>query len=323
MKNFILAVSTLVGTIIGVGMFGLPYAAAQAGWGLFLIYLGVLGVVVTLIHLIYGEIVLRTKTKHRLVGYAEFYLGQKGKLIGSVIFFVTLYLALLAYLLIGGEFLSIMLSGVWNISPAGGAILVAVFGFGVVFKGLKLTGALEFVMAAALVILISGLAGYSFNFAASGPLSFLSSAGDFFLPYGVILFSLAGGSAIPEIRNFFTGGRSRVLKTVIIVGTLTPVLIYAVFVTAVLRLSGDTTSPEALSGLTSILGQVWIKYGAWLGFLAVITSFFTIGLNIQNSFRLDFGLSKILSRILTAGVPLTLFFYGYKNFINILSFTGA
>ncbi|MBI2052142.1 MAG: hypothetical protein HYT38_00485, partial [Candidatus Sungbacteria bacterium] len=194
MKNFILAVSTLVGTIIGVGMFGLPYAAAQAGWGLFLIYLGVLGVVVTLIHLIYGEIVLRTKTKHRLVGYAEFYLGQKGKLIGSVIFFVTLYLALLAYLLIGGEFLSIMLSGVWNISPAGGAILVAVFGFGVVFKGLKLTGVLEFVMAAALVILILGLAGYSFNFAASGPLSFLSSAGDFFLPYGVILFSLAGGS---------------------------------------------------------------------------------------------------------------------------------
>ncbi|MBI2465609.1 MAG: hypothetical protein HYV66_00005, partial [Candidatus Sungbacteria bacterium] len=25
----------------------------------------------------------------------------------------------------------------------------------------------------------------------------------------------------------------------------------------------------------------------------------------------------------TAGVPLALFFYGYKNFINILSFTGA
>ena len=323
MKNFILATSTLIGTIIGVGMFGLPYAAAQAGWGLTLVYLLVLGAVVTLMHLIYGEIVLRTQAKHRLVGYAEVYLGRSGKFIGSIIFFVTLYLALLVYLIIGGEFLSLILSGVWNISPTNGAMMVALLGFGVVFRGLKLTGALEFVMAAGLIVLILGLAGYAFEFTQTESLSLLSPARDVFLPYGVILFALAGGSAIPEIRNFFTGGRGGVLKTVIITGTLVPVLVYALFITAVLSLSGQNTSPETLAGLTPILGPTGVKFGALMGFLAVITSFFTIGLNIQNSFRLDFGLSKLLSRVLTAGVPVALFFYGYKNFINILSFTGA
>lgn len=323
MKNFILAVSTLIGTIIGVGMFGLPYAAARAGWGLTLVYLAVLGAVVTLMHLIYGEIVLRTKTKHRLVGYAEIYLGRSGKFLGSAIFFVTLYLALLAYLIIGGEFLSVILSGWWDVSPAGGAVLVALLGFGVVFRGLKLTGALEFIMAAVLVVLILILSGYAFKFLRAESFSFFNPGGDFFLPWGVILFSLAGGSAIPEIRNFFTRGRGHILKTVIIIGTFVPVLVYAFFITAVLRLSGASTSPEALAGLAPVLGSTFVKYGAVMGFLAVITSFFTIGLNIQNSFRLDFGLSKLSSRVLTAAVPLALFFYGYKNFISILSFTGA
>ena len=323
MKNYILAVSTLVGTIIGVGMFGLPYAAARAGWGLALVYLAVLGFVVTLIHLAYGEIVLRTTSKHRLVGYAEIYLGQTGKLAGSVIFFVTLYLALLAYLLIGGEFLRIILSGWWDISYTTGVMLVAIFGFGVVFKGLKVTGFLETVLTTLLVVMILGLAGYTFNLSDKENFSLLKADGDYFLPYGIILFALAGGSAIPEIRNFLSGRRGQVLKSVIILGTLVPVFVYAIFITAVLGASGNATSPEALAGLASILGQTFVKYGAFIGFLAVITSFFTIGLNIQNSFRLDFGQSKFLSSFLTAAVPLALFFYGHNDFIKILSFTGA
>lgn len=323
MKQFFLAATTLIGTIIGVGVFGLPYVAAQGGWGLTLIYLVVLGGVVTLAHLIYGEIILRTKAQHRLVGYAEVYLGRLGKIAASVIFFVTLYLALLAYLLIGGEFLRVMLGGWWNMSSTAGVMLVAVFGFGVVFKGLKLAGFLEAALTTLLVGLILGLASYGFRFAETANFSLLKPTGDYFLPYGVILFALAGGSAIPEIRNFLAGRRGRVLKSVIILGTLIPVLVYAVFVTAVLGVSGSQTSPEALAGLAPILGSTFVKYGALIGFLAVITSFFTIGLNIKNSFMLDFGLPKFLSRFLTAAVPLGLFFYGHNDFISILAFTGA
>lgn len=321
--KFALATATLVGTIIGVGMFGLPYAAAQAGLGLTLLYLLVLAAAVTLIHLVYGEIVLRSGAKHRLVGYAKMYLGSWGKLFGSVVFFVTLYLALLAYLLIGGEFLSVFLHGVWDISPAEGSLLIAAFGFLVVFKGVKTAGALELVMSAVLTVLILGLSVYSLRFAEPNNWSFLNRTGNSFLPYGVILFALAGGSAIPEIIVFLRNGRGRLLKKVIIMGTIVPAAIYAVFAVAVVGVSGLKTSPEALAGLVSVLGSSVIRYGALIGFLAVITSFFTIGLNIQNSFRLDFGLSKFSSSFLTAAVPLALFFYGQRDFIAILSFTGA
>ncbi len=318
-----MAVATLAGTIIGVGMFGLPYAASQAGFKLTLIYLFLLGIIVTVVHLIYGEIVLRTKEKHRLPGYAQTYLGRWGRTAASVIFFTTLYLALLAYLLIGGEFLRVILSGWWNISSAAGVILVAVFGFGVVFKGLKLTGFLEFALTTLLIGLILGLAGYAFKFAETANFSLLESGGDVFLPYGLILFALAGGSAIPEIQNFFRTGRKNYLKWAIILGTFIPVLIYGVFITAVLGISGPATSTEAVKGLLPYFGPTLIKYAALVGFLAVITSFFTIGLNIKNSLIFDFKFPRALSFLFTAGAPLVLFFYGFKNFISILSFSGA
>ena len=321
--KFLLALATLVGTIIGVGMFGLPYAAAQAGLGVTLAYLVVLALAVTTIHLVYGEIVLRSAAKHRLAGYAQMYLGSWGKLAGSVIFFVTLYLALLAYILVGGEFLSVFLNGWWNISSAEGGLLVAAFGFLVVFRGIKTAGALELAMSAVLTVLILGLAGYSFRFIEPNNWSFLNATGNIFLPYGIILFALAGGSAIPEISVFLRNGRARLLKRVIIIGTVVPAIIYGIFMLAVSGVSGLKTSPEALAGLVPFLGSSVIRYGALVGLLAVITSFFTLGLNIQNSFRLDFGFSKLSSSFLTAAVPLILFFYGQRDFIGLLSFGGA
>ena len=322
MINFILAVATLAGTIIGVGMFGLPYAASQAGLDLTLFYLFILGLVVTLIHLIYGEIVLRTKEKHRLPGYAQIYLGPLGRSLLTFEFFVVLYLTLLVYLLIGGEFLSLIFAGWINFSPTVGALILAVLGFGVVFKGLKLTGLAEFLMMAVLVILVIILSVYSIKFINPANLSLKSS--NIFLPYGLILFALAGGSAIPEIRNFFRVGQRTGLKWAIIIGTLIPVLVYAVFIIAVLGVSGVNTSTEAVKGLVMHLGEgVFIKYAAWVGFLAVITSFFTMGLNLKNSLIVDFKFPKALSFLLTAGVPLALFFSGFTNFITVISFSGA
>ena len=78
-KNFYLAATTLIGTIIGAGIFGIPYVVYQSGIILGVVYLLVLGFITILIHLLYGEIVLRTEAKHRLVGYAEKYLGQGAK----------------------------------------------------------------------------------------------------------------------------------------------------------------------------------------------------------------------------------------------------
>jgi len=77
--RFLLAVATLVGTILGVGMFGLPFVVIEAGWRGTLV-IGVLVFAVVLIcHLAYAHVVALTASRARLPGYAGLWLGPWGK----------------------------------------------------------------------------------------------------------------------------------------------------------------------------------------------------------------------------------------------------
>lgn len=322
-KNFILAVSTLIGTIVGVGMFGLPYVASRVGLVPMTVNMVLVGLVVMFLHLIYGEIILRTGGQHRLIGYAEIYFGRLGKFFAVLIFFVTLYLALLAYLLVGSEFLRAFFSGWIELSNGGWAVAMSAIGYFMIFKGIKVSGYFEVLMTFVLLSLIFGIAFYgSDKIDASNLVSFSGNV-DWFFPYGVILFSLAGGSAIPEIRALFSGGSSKLLKKAIIFGTAVPAVVYFVFIITVLGISGTDTSKEAIFGLLPFLGEGFVKYGAMVGFLAVITSFFTIGLAVKNSLIFDFKLSNGTSLVLTALIPSALYFLGFSDFIKIFSVTGA
>ncbi|MBI4217356.1 MAG: hypothetical protein HY603_00930, partial [Parcubacteria group bacterium] len=107
-----LALSTLIGTIVGAGMFGLPYAIVQSGLFASLFYFLLLGICVTYLHLFFGEVCLRTPGKHRLIGYASLYLGFWGKALVTFSTIAGTIGVLLVFLIIGGDFLKIILSSV-------------------------------------------------------------------------------------------------------------------------------------------------------------------------------------------------------------------
>src|SRR3989338_9272992 len=107
-KKSLKALSILLGVIFGAGIFGVPYAVAQSGWFLGIIYFFVLGTIILLIHLMYGEVILRSNEKHRLPGFVSKFIGPK---YGNFIKFAStigLWGALIAYVLIGGKFLYFM-----------------------------------------------------------------------------------------------------------------------------------------------------------------------------------------------------------------------
>ena len=76
MNKTIEAVLILTGMIIGVGMFGIPFSFSVSGFWLGAAELVVLAAIVTVIHRLYGEIVLATPTLHRVPGYVREYLGH-------------------------------------------------------------------------------------------------------------------------------------------------------------------------------------------------------------------------------------------------------
>ena len=107
MYQKLLALATFCGTIIGVGLFGLPYVTAQVGFVPMIFYFLILGVVMLLVNLAYGEIVLRTAGDHRLPGYNRIYLKNPWlERLSYLTTIVGLVGSLLAYLLVGGSFLA-------------------------------------------------------------------------------------------------------------------------------------------------------------------------------------------------------------------------
>src|SRR3989338_3789267 len=105
-KRFFGAIATLVGTTIGAGVLGIPFVVAKAGILLGLIDIIIIGAAIMMVNLYLGEVVLRTKGKHQLTGYAQKYLGNKGKSIMALTMVFSIYGALTAYIIGVGEALA-------------------------------------------------------------------------------------------------------------------------------------------------------------------------------------------------------------------------
>lgn len=320
-KNYIRAVAIMVGMIIGVGLFGIPYVLAKAGAIFGISYFIFLGAVIVCVHLIYAETMLRTDHNHRLAGLAGIYLGRPWRWITLAINTVGFYSVIVAYIIMGGEFLRILLSPIF-----GGALITYQLIFFTVmavmiFFGLRIVASgeiiLTFVLLAALVAIISTI------FLKVNPANF--SSGDisnFFLPYGVILFAIGGTSAVPEVLEVM-GKNKKKAKSVIFWATLAAVALIAIFSFAILGVTGVGTTKDAISGLAQHFGSRFIYLTALFGLFAIASSFLPFGLYFRDQFTYDFKINKFLSWILACIVPFIIFLFGTRDFIKIISFGGA
>jgi len=319
--NFFYAITVLIGMIIGAGVFGIPYVVAQAGFTVGLFYLILLGGAVMLMHLFYGEIILRTNQEHQLIGYAAKYLGGWAKKIATLTVLFEYYGSLLAYIIIGGNFLMILLGRFLGGHEIIWAAVFFVVGAGLIFCGLKtvvknellLTGLLLLSLAA---VLLSGLPQISFENLKT------VNFNKFFLPYGVILFSLAGSAAIPGVRRVMVGQEKKI-KKVIIWGTLIPIIFYLFFALVVVGITGSGTTEEAIDGLIPYLGDWVVSVGAIFGILAVLTSFLVLGLGLEGIFHNDYRIKKRAAFSLALFVPFLVYLLGFKSFIFIIGSIGA
>jgi tyrosine-specific transport protein len=322
-KSFLLALATLVGTTIGAGIFGLPYVISKAGIIPGLVYFVGLGGVVLVLHLMFGEIALRTTTKHRLIGYARMYVGTWAARVVTVSTVAGIIGALLAYIIIAGDFLYILLGSFIPVSSTGFAVLFWAVCSVFVLRGIQTIAPMELAMSATLFV----VSAIIFVFAAPHiqieniP---LFSQPFLLLPYGVILFAFLGFSAIPEIASLFKERKERrSLDNVIVWSAVLCGALYAVFVVFVVGVSGGATSKDALSGLAPFLGEKVVLLGAVFGVVAIAASFLVLGNYLKNSFRYDYKVSYWPAVGITVFAPIVLFFAGLREFIVVAGLVGA
>ena len=104
-RKFIYAAANLVGIAVGVGIFGIPFAFTKASFFVGLAFLFGVAFLAMLVNLVYGEIVLRTTRSYQFAGYVKKYLGRFAQRVAVFCFVFGILGALLAYIIISGDFL--------------------------------------------------------------------------------------------------------------------------------------------------------------------------------------------------------------------------
>lgn len=311
----------MTGTIIGAGIFALPAAFSRVGFwpGTFLFFF--LAAIVIITHLLYVEVILASKGNLRLPGYAHAGLGELGFRAATISYPLQIIGSNVAYIILGGEFFSILArhfglnipTSLWQLAFwVGGAVTV--------LFGLRFVAAVEFYATGFL------LAALLIAVAVVGPLVDTSlvqigSPTGWLLPFGVFLFSLSGLSIVSEVVEL--AGRKRAWSyAAVTIGTGTAALFSWMFgVTMYLAARGYPIRTTA--ELISVLPNAWAWLIPLLGFLAVGTSYITTAKDLEAALRNDYKLKPRESVAVALLTPLALFILIARDFLSTIGFVGA
>ncbi len=316
-SKYLEAVGVIVGTVVGLGIFSIPYAGRLGGvWpGVVLILL--LAAIMVAISFLFAEIIVFSgKNGQGLVFYANKYIGKwAGKMVFCSIF-IGYTGSLVAYILAITVFVSSMFGlgkdFFWPI-----ILFLTAINSLVLLKGVRSLGRLEFFLSifmviSFLVILFSGVFFWE-------PIE--SNWSYFLLPYGVIWFALTGESAIPIAIKILERKRKKI-KSVIIVSYSIIVLVTVAFFVNAIKVGDGSLKPDPFLTMSEKMGD-WVNYlGSALSIVAVITSFWVAATYLKKILEEDIAISQIISWLTVIFLPLALIFIGVNNFIKVISLIG-
>ena len=320
-----IASTTLVGTVVGAGILGIPYIISRSGFLIGFILIVLIGLAFLFLNLFMGEVVLRTKTQHQLTGYAEKYLGKWGKRLMTLSMMIGIYGALIAYLIGEGEAL-------YSIFGIGNQLIFALIFFVmvafIIYRGVKATGKAELILISLLFLVVLVIGFLSYDKIDPHNLTTINLK-EALLPFGVIIFAFIGSASIPELQEEL-GKNKKKMKKAIIIGSILPIILYIIFSLIIIGIVGlgDFEVLEPNQRIATVALSIYAspflgKIANFLAVLAMFTSFLTLGIALSEIYQYDYHLSRKKALLLTFIVPLVVYLFKLTNFITVLGLTGA
>jgi len=307
----------MFGGIVGAGIFGVPFVFSRVGVLPGLIYVILLGAAAVLINVYYAIVAVETPGRHRLAGYARRIIGEKASLAVAVVSMVEFFGALLVYVILGGNFLSVIFGGssdLWSIAFLSATALILLL-------PLAKSEWVDHIFTLALVVVVAAIAVMLVPQIKTANVVSINLK-NWFVPYGVLFFALGGSSAIPEMIDASRRDKRSALRAVVF-GTVAAAVMIGLFGALVASVCGGGTTEDAIAGLTQYFGRPIVVLGSAFGLVAILTQFVVIGSNIRDEFIYDFKKQRIVGWTLAIGVPLAAFALGARDFVGIIGFLGA
>ncbi len=309
----------MAGAIIGAGMFSLPFVFVKAGLVKAIFFILLATVLVTLIHVLYADIVLKTKGRHNFVGLANLFLSRAGFWMAVLTAVVGTVLSLEIYLVLSRSFSALIFNG----DTEKYLILFWALGSAVIFFNLRRLAIVEFLITAGMIIIVAiiflaaapQIQSFSFSWMGDWPISRV------FFIIGPLIFSLAGRVAVLEAVEVVKFKRKKA-KLAVALGTVVPALVYVAFALAVIALSSPV-SEDSVSGLIGGVHPLLMILIGVLGLLSLWSTYVIIGFNINNILITDLKKPLIFRLATVVLAPLALYFWGSQDFIWLVTIMGG
>jgi len=318
------AIAVFVGTVIGSGVFLLPYAAIQSGIFISNIWLIALSFLLLIVHLAFGEVVLRTNNICSLAGYTGKYLSKSAQKFIFISSLVTLTFSSMVYLLLAAQFLGALLPANFLSFNILFGICWAVFS---ICSCINLSHISKFNLLLTIgeVGFICVIACYVFPYMNLGNLQNFLFKSDWLMSYGVIFYALNGLAAVPLVFSLLREKKAKPVsfKKVIIVGSIIVSVAYLLFMNCIALVSGGKTTQDAISGLVYFVGKPIVILGAVAGILIVWTSFIAFAQYLKTLLHNDFGWNNIISTLTVIFLPLLFLFIGINGIGDLISLMGG
>jgi len=299
-------------------MFAIPYAFAQSGFLMGILYLIFFSLIIIKINLSYANIISKKSGNYRFVSFASSHLGQPGFWAGIFTVVLGLLLGLTIYIVLAGSFWDLIIQAN-GYSPN---ILFWALGSLSVIVSLKKLAGFDFLTFIVMGLIIVFLLFLGLRDGAPVPL-LANQATGLLIPYGIILFALHSRAAIAPLEDYFEekGISWKKARRPIAWGTILSAVLFLAFAVGVSTLSPGGISEDAVSGL-AIPEPIMAAVGI-LGILAIWTSYLVLGTEIRDVLIHDLRIPRWVALMLITFVPILLYSAGATSFATLVGIGGA
>lgn len=322
-KTIIRGSLTMLGAIIGAGVFAIPYAFKTMGVVAGSVVFWFIVAVLLATHVLYAEVILSDAVfrKTRLFRQVRHVLGEWPGYLAFLTHPFSLIGACLAYLMIGGSFLATLSRTVGLLdNPMAWQLVFWLGGAIAVYFGVKTVSRIQSSMGWVLVSLL--LLSIVLMLPAGDFALAATSHWESVLPIvGVLVFALSGFQIIPEIVEVSGRIRKRTMSAIVIGSLLAAALEWLFGVSAYLAVG------SSLSAGTADLSRAFPSALAWLiptvGFVSVATAFVSMAEELKSVFQFDFHFPESIGWFLALGAPLAMLVFVQKDFTQTIGFVGS
>ena len=319
--SLIEAACLVAGAGIGGGVMAVPYLVTRTGlWPAILIMLAAYAVTLTL-HVMIAELSIRTDYASELLTVFSkhlFHGRQAFRNIFYALMAVTLICNLAAYITGSGE----ILADLFNIPQTAAMALFFAFAAFVVLLGLKQVAINETAVLTVMLALVLILAVFSFRLPEYRPLPpDRWAVSPMLAVYGMVMFSFSSLFAVPQAASGLGGGK-RLLMLAVGLGLFIN-LIVTIVITLCTLLSSDTVTEVAIVGWAEALGGKTRVFGAIFIVLAMLTTFWSISLQLSDMSKEYFHTGRFPAWLIAVAPSFLLALSPLSGFLGFMQIAGG